>query len=99
MDILTLEEVKDYLRVEREHTKEDGLINTIIAGAENYLKDHVGTERYEIIKNGTGIKSKAKIYLHALVSEWYDNRGITTISDSLQNTINLLGIQLQYGGD
>lgn len=65
--MLTLGEVKEYLRVDFED--DDALISSLMAVADDYLKASVGT--------GYDKESeRAKILSLILISDLYDNRGL-----------------------
>lgn len=98
--ILTLEEVKNYLRLELEFTEDDNFLKTLIQGAESYLNTHIGNEIYLKIQEvgQEKQKEKAKIYLLVLISEWYDNRTMI-VSEDLRPTLQLIGNQFKYGVD
>ncbi|MCI8483497.1 MAG: phage gp6-like head-tail connector protein [Lachnospiraceae bacterium] len=77
--ILTLEEVKNYLRVDLE--EDDNLIISLIAAAETYLKNATGKEYPEENEQGERIAYELeKVYLKLLIAYWYENR--STISQN-----------------
>ena len=97
--IITREEAKDYLRIERDFTEEDALVDTLVIASEDYLKSAVGAETFDAIALDEGKKAKAKILCLALVTDWHEN-GLLTGKNSekirpvLQSIIN----QLKYAG-
>lgn len=71
--ILTLEEVKNYLRVDLE--EDNALIESLIAAAEAYLKSATGKEYPETDSAGNKIGYELeKVYLNLLIAYWYENR-------------------------
>ncbi|MBP2027405.1 putative phage protein (predicted DNA packaging) [Acetoanaerobium pronyense] len=103
--ILTLQETKEYLRLEDEYTHEDNLLNGFIAAADEYLKTGVGTEIYNKIvltENeeyvNKGKLQQAKIYCLALITEWYDSRKFTAnTTEGTSLVLQILATQLKYG--
>lgn len=63
--IITLEETKQYLRVDG--TDEDTLITSLIAAAETYLSNATGNQ----FDNSNSL---AKLFCWVLVTDWYENR-------------------------
>lgn len=88
MAIVTLEETKQYLRVDGDD--EDALITSLITAAEEYLK------------NATGIQfddtnSLAKLFCWVLVTDWYENREYTgKPSEKVRPIIDSMLAQLKY---
>ena len=88
--IVTLEETKQYLRVDGDD--EDALITSLITAAEEYLK------------NATGIQfddtnSLAKLFCWVLVTDWYENREYTftgKVSEKVRPIIESMLTQLKY---
>lgn len=93
--ILTLAEVKDFLKIEPDFVADDNFIQLLITASEAYLY------------NSTGItfddsNSLAKLFCLVLISDWYDDRTmIGKTSDKIRYTIDCISTQLQYcyGGD
>lgn len=90
--ILTLEEIKSFLKLEEDFTEDDNLIKSLMIAAEEY------------IKNATGIafdntNQLAKLAVTLLVSHWYENRNIVivgTISKELEFSLKTIMTQLTY---
>lgn len=77
--ILTLEEVKNDLRVDLE--EDDDLIENLIAAAQRYLENATGKEYPETDENGEKIDySLEKVYMNLLIAYWYENRSATSSS-------------------
>ena len=75
--ILTLDEVKDRLRVDLDD--DDALINNLIAAAQQYLENATGKEYPEKDATGKNIDyNLEKVYLNLLIAYWYENRGATS---------------------
>ena len=76
MAIITLEEVKGYARIDID--EDDQLLETLIASAEEYLRNATGKEYPEKDENGSKINYELeKIYLQLLVAQWYEQRSPT----------------------
>ena len=88
--ILTLEETKNFLRVD--NTDDDTYINICIQGAEDYLKSNTG------LNNLDNTNARAKIYCLCLVNDWYNNKsytlGTVNISNKTRLTLNSIAFQL-----
>lgn len=75
--ILTLDEVKNHLRVDLDD--DDALINNLIIAAQQYLENATGKEYPEKDNNGNEIDySLEKVYMNLLIAYWYENRGATS---------------------
>lgn len=84
--ILTLEEVKNYLRVDLE--EDDALIESLMAAAEAYLKNATGKEYPERDGAGNEIKYELeKVYLKLLIAYWYENRSAVPRNKSLSGAV------------
>ena len=93
MMIVTLEEVKDWLRVD--FIDDDTLITTLINAAEEYLKNATG-----ITFDATNYL--AKIFCMTLIADWYENRElIGKASDQVRPILQSILAQLTYayGGE
>ena len=70
MAIITLNEVKEYARIDID--EDDQLLETLIIAAEEYLKNATGKEYPETDENGGRIHyALEKIYLKLLIAYWY----------------------------
>ena len=75
--ILTLDEVKNHLRIDL--NEDDGLIKNLIIAAQQYLENATGKEYPETDSEGKEIDySLEKVYLNLLIAYWYENRGATS---------------------
>lgn len=71
--ILTLEEVKQYARIDID--EDDPLLETLIVAAEEYLKNATGREYPETGSDGEPVNYVLeKIYLQLLIAYWYEKR-------------------------
>lgn len=83
--ILTLEEVKQYARIDAED--DDTLLQGMIIAAEEYLKNATGKEYPETDEDGNKIGYELeKIYLQMLVAYWYERR--SPVGDSRTTPAN-----------
>lgn len=81
--ILTLEEVKNHLRVDLDD--DDKLITNLITAAQQYLENATGKEYPETDSNGNKIDYELeKVYLNLLIAYWYENR--TAVSSNKPST-------------
>lgn len=89
--IVTLEEAKNWLRVDSE--EDDILIHSLIKAAESYLKNATGIE-YD------NTNELAKLFCLVLIVDWYDDREMVgEASEKVRHTINSILMQLTYGSD
>lgn len=73
MAIITLEEVKEYARIDID--EDDALLETMSTAAEEYLKNATGKEYPETDENGSKINYMLeKVYLQLLIAYWYEKR-------------------------
>lgn len=88
--IITLAEVKEYLRIENDYTEEDELLKSLMEAAEEHLKNATG-------KAFGSTNNLAKLFVKVLVSDWYENRELTgKQSDKVRGIIQSVLTQLQY---
>ncbi|MDQ0153538.1 putative phage protein (predicted DNA packaging) [Moryella indoligenes] len=91
---MTLQEVKDYLRVDCDD--DDALIEKLIAAAKEYIVSAVGA--YD------EADSTAKILLAAIVQDMYDNRELMQSEQQIKRRIEylyqsmILQLQLKHEG-
>ncbi|UYL93967.1 head-tail connector protein [Geobacillus phage vB_GthS_PK3.5] len=91
MMIVTLEEAKNWLRVD--FSDDDALITTLINAAEEYLKNATGVEFNEN-------NHLAKLFCMTLISDWYENREmIGKATDQTRPIIQSILTQLSYAYD
>lgn len=93
--IITLAEMKRYLRIELDYFEEDEDINAFILGAQEYLKTATG---HDFTTNPPEL---AKLCIKLLVSHWFDNRGIQNFDigqtqNKIDFTLKALIEQLKY---
>lgn len=71
--MIELSEVKAYARIDID--EDDPLLETLIAAAEQYLKNATGKEYPETDADGNKINYVLeKIYLQSLIAYWYEKR-------------------------
>lgn len=86
--IVTLEETKQYLRVDG--TDEDSLITALIDAAETYLHNATGNTFDET-------NSLAKLYCWVLITDWYENREhVGKASDGVRPIVESMKAQLTH---
>jgi uncharacterized phage protein (predicted DNA packaging) len=95
--IITFNEAKSFLRID--DTNEDILINSLILMSEEYLKNATG-------QSFNSTDQLAKLFCLVLVSDWFENRTMTSTSQSrnttsqpsekIRHTIQSILLQLQY---
>ncbi|UYL94043.1 head-tail connector protein [Geobacillus phage vB_GthS_PK3.6] len=91
MMIVTLEEAKNWLRVD--FSDDDALITTLINAAEEYLENATGVEFNEN-------NHLAKLFCMTLISDWYENREmIGKATDQTRPIIQSILTQLSYAYD
>lgn len=90
--ILSLNEIKQYLRIELDYIEEDELLNELILVSEEYIKNATG------FTFATEIPEIAKHIVRLLVSHWYENRAIETnqMTNKIDFTVKTLLSQLSY---
>lgn len=87
--ILTLEEAKDFLKVD--YGDEDIFIQDLINASEQYLKNATG-------KTFDSSNKLAKLYCKVLVNEWFKDRGLmqdAKTSDKVRFTLQSILMQLK----
>lgn len=92
MNIITLEEAKEWLRVDGE--EDDVTINMLIKAAEKYIYKATGKTFDE--KN-----EDAKLLCLFLVADWFENRLLTGggTSEKVRSIVQSMVLQLQYASD
>lgn len=84
--ILTLDEVKNYLRIDLDD--DDALIQSFITAAEAYLENATGKEYPEKDENGEKIGYELeKVYLNLLIAYWYENRSAAPRNKTLNGAV------------
>lgn len=90
--ILTLEETKEFLKVD--YSDEDKYIQDLIQASELYLKNATG-------KTYDNTNTLAKLFCKVIISDWYDNRGFmeeNKVTTKVRYTIQSIIVQLSYCG-
>jgi uncharacterized phage protein (predicted DNA packaging) len=92
--IVDLNLVKKYLRIDDGYTDEDDLIQMFINNAITYM------ENAGVVIDETNIKQVqlAQLLVLVLVSDWYENRALTTdkTSEKVRDIIQSILFQLKY---
>lgn len=86
--IVTLEETKQYLRVDADH--EDTLVKSLIAAAEGYLYNATGTTFNQQ-------QPLAKLLVLILVADWFENREtVGHVTRRTRDAVQSIMTQLKY---
>lgn len=86
--IITLEETKQYLRVDG--TEDDALITSLISASETYLYNATGNT-FDATNN------LAKLFCWVLVTDWYENREhVGRASDKVRPIVDSMLAQLSH---
>jgi uncharacterized phage protein (predicted DNA packaging) len=86
--LMTLEETKQYLRVDTD--VDDALITSLINAAETYLINATG-------KTFDNTNNLARLFCLVLVVDWYENRGLTgKVGDGVRTVIDSMLAQLNH---
>lgn len=87
MAALTLEEVKNYLRVDL--NDDDNLIQSLMGAADEYLKGSIDTKYNKE-------DERAKMLSLLIISDLYDNRGITEkVSRNIRRLVDDMSLQMK----
>jgi len=92
LELLTLEEVKSYLRVE--HSEEDFflamLIQSSVSYCETYLNRPLITTNMTL-ENEWDVPESVRLAILMLVAHWYDNRGVVgQVKDEMHFSVTAL---------
>lgn len=88
--MLTLSEVKEWLRLEQDDTVDDVLLQSLITAAEEYIQNAV--------PSGMAFDSNpiARLLAQVLVADWYEHReAIGQVREEMRPTVRALVLQLQ----
>ncbi|AJO22882.1 head-tail connector protein [Weizmannia coagulans] len=90
--IIELNEAKDWLRVDTEN--DDARITSLMAAAEQYLTNATG-------KTFDSTNELARLFCLTLLTDWYDNTGLsgTEPSQQMRPIIQSMLLQLTYCED
>ena len=94
MQLLTLEEIKNFLRIDYE--EDDNTLQALGLAASSYLNNAVD-DLGGLIKD-EGTKERVKRVAFLLVQDWYDNRDQAERKE-VSYTVRALLTQLQAAGD
>lgn len=88
--MLTLQEVKDWLRLEQGDDTEDALLQSLIAAAEEYVRNAVPSY-VDISTNPL-----ARLLAMTLVADWYERReAVGEVREEMRPAVRALVSQLQ----
>lgn len=92
--IISLNEAKEFLRIESDYIVEDNFITSLIAAAETYIKNATG-------KTFNNTNELAKLATKILLSHWYENRQIdaNTSLSRISFSLDCILTQLTYCED
>lgn len=79
--ILTLSEVKGFLRIEQDYTLEDTFLESLIESAEMYILNATD-------KTFDSTNELAKLAVKMLITHWYENRQVESYSNSNSKKIS-----------
>lgn len=88
--MLTLSEVKSWLRLEQDDTAEDVLLQSLITAAEEYIRN--------VVPSGMAFDTNplAKLLGQVLIADWYEHReAVGQVREELRPTVRALVAQLQ----
>lgn len=95
--ILSLNEVKKWLRLELDYLEEDDILQLLLDNAEGYLYNSIDNFELILNENNTRFINKCKLIMMVLVTDWYENRDFTgKPSEKVRYTIQSIIAQLQY---
>lgn len=88
IQVVTVEEVKDYLGIDYSDNMVERNINRLISTADSYLKGSIG-ENYPVAD------PRSKELALIIISDLYDNRGInSTVSGNTRRLVDDFSLQL-----
>ncbi len=88
--VLTLLEVKDWLRLEQGETAEDALLQLLIGAADEYVKNAV-PEWIDRSEN-----QLSRLLAMVLIADWYENREATgQVRPEMRPVVRSIVMQLQ----
>lgn len=80
---VTVNDIKNYMRVDSDFTDDDSIINTILSSAKAYIKGYTGLDDATI-----DTFEDITIALFVLCSEMYSNRQFTVQNDKLNPIVS-----------
>ncbi|HIG0362059.1 head-tail connector protein [Clostridium sporogenes] len=87
--IVTLEEIKQYLRIESDCIEEDSFLELLKKSAEQYIKNTTG-------KLFDDRNDLAKLACLIFICDRYENRGSADLTIKAQNALSYILTQLSY---
>ncbi|WP_069649643.1 head-tail connector protein [Caloranaerobacter ferrireducens] len=92
--MLTLDEVKEFLRIDINFTDEDTLLNALIQASEGYIYNATGLNSTDI--TDTNQIELYKLAQKLLITHWYENREVVGKADKLAFSLDSILTQIQY---
>lgn len=92
---MTLENAKNYLRIDSDLTEDDVLVNSLIEASKNYIESTTG-KQYD--DSDQLLESLSLL----LISHWYSNRNIankTSAIDEFPHTITAILTTIKYNSN
>lgn len=86
---LTLEEVKDFLRIEQDFTEEDTLLSSLLLASQNYILNATH-------KNADKTGELFKLSQMLLIGHWHTNREVVGKADQLAFSLQSILQQIKY---
>lgn len=77
---LTLQHVKDYLKIDYED--DDVLLQTMIVSAKSFIQNYLNKKFSEMIADGEEIPDEFTIACLAIIAHWYENRRVMGDKDT-----------------
>ncbi|KOY66357.1 hypothetical protein AN649_08640 [Clostridium sporogenes] len=87
--IVTLEEIKQYLRIEPDCIEEDNFLELLGKSAEQYIKNSTG-------KKFDNKNELARLACLIFICDRYENRGSADLTIKAQNALSYILTQLSY---
>ncbi|ACA56030.1 phage gp6-like head-tail connector protein [Clostridium botulinum] len=87
--IVTLEEIKQYLRIESDCIEEDNFLELLEKSAEQYIKNSTG-------KKFDNKNELARLACLIFICDRYENRGSADLTIKAQNALSYILTQLSY---
>lgn len=87
--MLTLEQLKDFLRIDSTFTEEDSFLSSLLLSTEKFIKNATAPEA----DTNSELFQLAQRLLSA---HWYENRGLTGKSEQLPFHLESILLQIAY---
>lgn len=91
---LTLDTVKEWLRLETDYVDEDAQLKILMLAAESYVMSAV--DNFNIHRDDPHYIAAASLICHMLITDWYERRDFSGgVNEKQRYTISSLLLQLQ----